>query len=197
MVWGYDLVGDAYTGANAATPDANPMDVGGHGSACASLIASFGVNADGTTYAGPYDASAPDIAALRISPGIAPQASLYALRVFGNSGSTGFASAAVNMATAIRLWQLSPIGTPLPPEIANLSPAAVTLPRTPVLSVVNMSLGSGNGFASPYNDSTVAVQNAAAAGLSMITFRGQLLRFVLRRGQPQCRHRFHFRGRHF
>ena len=172
VVWGYDLVGDAYTGGNVTAPDPNPMDTNGHGTACASLIGSFGVNADGTTYNGPYDSTAPDIAAMRISPGIAPQASLYAFRVFGTAGSTGVSSQAVNMATAIRLWQLSPVGTPLPPEVANLSPSAVTLPRTPVLSVINMSLGSGNGFASPYNEGTVAVQNATAAGLSMIISAG-------------------------
>ncbi len=172
VVWGYDLVGDAYSGTNSPVPDPNPMDTNGHGTACASLIAGFGVNSDGTTYTGSYTSVVPDISTLRISPGFAPQASLFAFRVFGTSGSTNVSSQAIDIATALRLWQLSPDGTALPPAISNLSPAAVAPPRTPVLSVINMSLGSGNGQASAYNDGTVAVQNAAAAGLSMIISAG-------------------------
>jgi hypothetical protein len=172
VIWGYDLVGDAYTGTNTPARDPNPMDTNGHGTSCGSLIAGFGVNEDGSTYTGPYDAANPNIALMRISPGIAPQAKLYSIRVFGTSGSTGVSDQAVDIATAIRIWQLSPEGTPLPPAISTLNPAPVTLPRTPVLSVVNMSLGSSNGYANPYNTSTVAVQKAADAGLSMIISAG-------------------------
>ena len=169
VVWGYDFAGDAYTGSGGSQPvrDPNPMDTNGHGTGCASLIAGFGVNPDGTTYNGSYTDTVPDIATLKISPGIAPQAKLYAFRVFGTSGSTFLAAQAIDVATAVRLWQLSPEGTALPPAIANLNPAPVAVPRTPVLSVMNQSLGSANGSANPYNTDVIAVQNAANAGLSM------------------------------
>ena len=176
VVWGYDFAGDAYTAGTGpgATPvrDPNPMDTNGHGTGCASIIAGLGVNADGSAYTGDYTSVSPDISALRISPGIAPKASLYAFRVFGTSGSTGVASQAVDVAAAVRLWQLGPEGAPYPPAIANLNPAPVAVPRTPVLSVVNMSLGSPNGVWSPHNSDVVAVQNAAATGLSMVNSAG-------------------------
>lgn len=197
VVWGYDFVGDAYNGGNGsgavpapplvttATPDPNPMCVGpqttigtttvvaanGHGAACASLIAGFGVNADGTTYTGTYDSAQPDISAMRISPGLAPQAKLYALRIFGNFGSTGFTPNAVDVATALRMWQLAPDGTPLPSAITALTGAA-TPPRTPVLSIISMSLGAANGFFSPGDPSGVSSQNAAVAGISVICSAG-------------------------
>ncbi|MBS0661073.1 MAG: S8 family serine peptidase [Verrucomicrobia bacterium] len=184
VVWGYDLAGDAYNAAGAGAalipvPDPNPMCVGpasfsgaqGHGAACASLIAGFGVNADGTTYTGPYNSTSPDISALRVSPGIAPLASLYAIRVFGNAGSSGLVGQALDITTALRIWQLSPDGTPLPPAISTLTGAAAP-PRTPVVSVTSLSLGSSNGYYSPYDSSSVAAQNAAVAGLSVIISAG-------------------------
>lgn len=184
VVWGYDLAGDNYNAAGAGAalipvPDPNPMCVGpasfsgaqGHGAACASLIAGFGVNADGTTYTGTYDASNPDISTMRVSPGIAPLASLYAIRVFGNSGSSGLVGQALDITTALRIWQLSPNGTPLPPAISSLTGAAAP-PRTPVVSVTSLSLGSSNGYYSPFDSSSVAAQNAALAGLSVIISAG-------------------------
>ncbi|MEP6600914.1 MAG: S8 family serine peptidase [Nitrospirota bacterium] len=173
VIWGYDLCGDAYSaGVTNPVPDPNPMDTNGHGTACASLIGGFGVNSDGTAYSGAYDSINPDISAMRISPGIAPRASMYSLRVFGTSGSTDLVEQALDVATAVRLWQLSPVGTPLPPAITNLNPAPVTVPRTPVISVINMSLGSSNGVYSPYDTSSVATQNAANAGISVIISAG-------------------------
>lgn len=184
VVWGYDLAGDTYNAAGAGAalipvPDPNPMCVGpasfagaqGHGAACASLIAGFGVNADGTTYAGPYNATQPDIAALRVSPGIAPLASLYAVRVFGNAGSSGVVPQALDITTALRIWQLSPMGTPLPPILANLTGAAAP-PRTPIVSVVSLSLGSSNGYYTPFDASSVAAQNAAISGMSVVISAG-------------------------
>ena len=63
----------------AADPD--PMDCNGHGSHVAGTAAGFGVNADGTTYAGPYGPSTP-FSSLRIGPGIgAAGAALRAARL--------------------------------------------------------------------------------------------------------------------
>ncbi len=58
------------------------MDCNGHGTHVAGTAAGFGVNADGTTFAGPFGTSVP-FASLRIGPGTAPGARVYALRVFG------------------------------------------------------------------------------------------------------------------
>ena len=44
------------------------------------------MNADGTAYAGPYNGSV-NTAGMGIGPGVAPQADIYALRVFGCAGA--------------------------------------------------------------------------------------------------------------
>jgi subtilisin family serine protease len=97
---GIDLVGDAYNGYNTPVPDPNPLDCGGHGSHVAGTAAGFGVTAAGTTYSGPYntDAYAPD--AFNIGPGVAPKAELYAVRVFGCTGSTDVVVEAIDWAVA-------------------------------------------------------------------------------------------------
>ena len=51
------------------------------------MAAGLGENADGTTYTGGYDAGTP-FGTMRIGPGMAPDAELYAYRVFGCEGST-------------------------------------------------------------------------------------------------------------
>ena len=102
---GIDLVGDNYNAnfsdaAHAAVPDANPLDCNGHGSHVAGTAAGLGVNADGTTYRGKYDAAAYKPHAFKIGPGVAPSADLYAVRVFGCEGSTNVVSDAINWAVA-------------------------------------------------------------------------------------------------
>ena len=87
VVGGYDFVGDEYDGDNTPQPDPNPLDCNGHGSHVAGTAAGYGVNADGSTYTGPYDTDL-DLKSLRIGPGMAPEANLWALRVFGCEGST-------------------------------------------------------------------------------------------------------------
>jgi len=91
VVGGFDFVGDDYDPDVPAfatpRPDPDPMDCNGHGSHVAGTAAGFGVNADGSTYTGAYG-PATNFDGLRIGPGIAPNAKLYALRVFGCDGST-------------------------------------------------------------------------------------------------------------
>jgi minor extracellular serine protease Vpr len=88
---GFDFVGDDYNAGDPENdvpqPDPNPLDCNGHGSHVGGTAAGFGVNADGTTYTGPYDGTTHENA-FRIGPGVAPEADLYALRVFGCAGST-------------------------------------------------------------------------------------------------------------
>ncbi|GAA1983404.1 S8 family serine peptidase [Microbacterium pumilum] len=97
---GYDFVGDDYDAnvdGSVPMPDPNPLDCNGHGSHVAGTAAGSGVADDGTTYTGPYDASTPS-KTFDIGPGVAPQADLYALRVFGCEGSSNVVVPAIDWA---------------------------------------------------------------------------------------------------
>jgi subtilisin family serine protease len=154
---GYDFAGDAYVGTNIPSPDPDPFDCNGHGTATASLIAGYGENADGSTYVLSYNATNPNMSTLRCSPGFAPHASLAALRVFGCSGSTNLVTEAIewvmgyNMNSAVAGY---PAGTHNPPFI----------------HVINMSLGANEGFADDADD--VAASNAASTGIIICSAAG-------------------------
>ncbi|MEV6243876.1 S8 family serine peptidase [Lentzea sp. NPDC051838] len=123
VVGGHDFAGDKYTGSSGSLPepDDDPMDCEGHGTHVAGTAAGFGVNADGSTYRGSY--SSVDLDALKIGPGTAPHALLYALKVFGCEGGTNLTAKALD-------WALDPNGD------GDFSDR---------LDVVNLSLGSDFG----------------------------------------------------
>ncbi|HET9188437.1 MAG TPA: S8 family serine peptidase [Acidothermaceae bacterium] len=158
VVGGYDFVGDNYNAdPNAAPPDQpyqpvphpdpNPLDCNSHGTHVAGTAAGYGENADGSTYTGAYNTSTP-FSTMKIGPGVAPQASIYALKVFGCSGSTNVVSEALD-------WALDPNGD------GNISDH---------LDVVNMSLGSDYG--SPLDPDSVAANNAMKAGVVVVVAAG-------------------------
>lgn len=154
VVGGYDFVGDAYNAdPNSETyspvrrPDDNPMDCNGHGSHVAGSAAGYGVNADGSTFAGPYDEDVP-LDTMRIGPGMAPEAQLYALRVFGCDGSTNATALAIE-------WAMDPNRDGITDDH---------------LDVVNLSLGSDYGLAD--DGDTVVVNRAAELGVSMVLSAG-------------------------
>ena len=124
VVGGYDFAGDDYHPVNnpVPVPDPNPMPCGTHGTHVAGTAAGFGVKRDGSTYAGPYD-STTAFASLRIGPGVAPEADIYALRVFGCTGATDLVPQALD-------WSLDPDGDGDPSDH---------------LDVLNLSLGSKYG----------------------------------------------------
>jgi len=95
---GADLVGDDYDGANTPTPDDNPLDCAGHGTHVAGTAAGSGVLSNGSTFTGPYDANTVASNTWNVGPGVAPQADIYAIRVFGCSGSTEQTVAAIEWA---------------------------------------------------------------------------------------------------
>ena len=147
VVGGMDFAGDAYTGANVPVPDPDPLDCNGHGSHVAGTATGFGVNADGTTFLGPWDGSVP-FGSFSIGPGVAPRAQLYSLKVFGCSGSTGLTTQAIN-------WAVDPNGDGDPSDHVD---------------VINMSLGSNFGLA---NDASAAASsNASLAGVIVVTSAG-------------------------
>ena len=150
---GYDFAGDAYNASSTNPafdtphPDFDPMDCNGHGSHVAGTIGGYGVNADGTTYMGVYGTGT-DFAGLRIGPGVAPEATLYGLRVFGCTGSTNLTTEAID-------WAVDPNGDGDPSDH---------------LDVINMSLGSPYG--SDYSDEAVASDNASMAGMVVVAASG-------------------------
>ena len=111
LLGGYDFAGPLYDADSAIpgsspvpVPDANPIDAGyrtggaGHGTHVAAIAAGYGVLADGTTFDGDY-ATLTDISDWRIGPGSAPEAGVYALKVFGDAGgSTTLTIAALDWA---------------------------------------------------------------------------------------------------
>ena len=137
VVGGIDLVGTAYDSAAAdysrRTPkvDSNPLDEGGHGSHVAGTVAGHG---DGVNT---YD-------------GVAPDASLYAIKVFGADGSTGDAVVVAGLEYAA-----DPNGD---------------LDLSDNLDVVNLSLGSSYG--NPHILYTEAMQNLSNAGTVVVASGG-------------------------
>lgn len=147
VVGGMDFAGDAYTGANIPVPDPDPLDCNGHGSHVAGTATGLGVNADGTTYLGPYDGTT-SFSSFSIGPGVAPKAQLYGLKVFGCTGSTGLTTQAIN-------WAVDPNGDGDPSDHVD---------------VINMSLGSN--FGTSTDASAAASSNAALAGVIVVTSAG-------------------------
>ncbi|MER7848655.1 S8 family serine peptidase [Kitasatospora sp. NPDC096077] len=156
VVGGKDLVGDDYNPDPSAPnhqpvphPSDNPLDCvrNGHGTHVAGTAAGYGVTADGHPYTGPYRPGL-DPAAFRVGPGAAPDAQLYAIRVFGCDGSTDRLAQALDLAA-------DPNGD------GDLGDR---------LDVVNLSLGSR--FGSPDDADSLAVDRLAELGTVVIAAAG-------------------------
>ncbi|MBM4371978.1 MAG: S8 family serine peptidase, partial [Deltaproteobacteria bacterium] len=131
-------------------PDPDPLDQDGHGTHVAGSVAGFGVDAAGATFPGPWDGSF-DPAGLRIGPGMAPEATLYALKVFGDSKD----STASALTTAALEWAVDPDGDG---DLADR------------LDVVNISLGADFGIGGGYEKEVYA--SAVAAGVLVVAAAG-------------------------
>ncbi|MFI5889870.1 S8 family serine peptidase [Actinoplanes sp. NPDC051513] len=176
---GIDLVGDSYN----ADPDSadyqpvphqdpNPLDCNGHGSHVAGTIGGYGVTADGKTYQGSYDKNTVSSHDWKVGPGVAPKASLYAVRVFGCEGSTDMTVDAIEWAVAndmdvINMSLGSPFGTADAPE----SVAADNAAKDGVIVVAS----AGNSGAAPYivgSPSTATSTISVAANDPTASFPG-------------------------
>ncbi len=156
VIGGYDFAGDDYDAdPTSATfqpnphPDPDPMDCYGlgHGTHVAGIAAGYGVNQDGSTYRGPYSNSL-DLNRFKIGPGVAPDAKIYALKVFGCSGSSDVVDAAIE-------WAVDPN------QDGNFADH---------VDVINLSLGSTYGALD--DPSTVAAENAALLGVAVVAAAG-------------------------
>ena len=103
VIGGTDFVGDDYdpaAGGAAAIPhpDPDPLDCNGHGSHVGGTAAGFGVTAAGETFAGPYDATTLGSTDFEIGPGVAPESTILAYRVFGCDGGSEVVDQAINQA---------------------------------------------------------------------------------------------------
>ncbi len=126
---GYDASGDY--GSPVPVPDPDPLDEGGHGTHVSSTAAGMEVTD-------------------KIGVGVAPDASLYALKVFGAEGSTNLTMNAIE-------WAMDPNGDG---DIADH------------VDVINMSLGSSFGPADPNDPDIIASNNAVAIGIIVVASAG-------------------------
>jgi len=165
---GIDLVGDCYGGGGAGCldvaphPDNNPLDCQGHGTHTAGTAAGFGVDTNGNTYAGSYNQNTINDNPFRIAPGMAPQADIYAVRIFGCQGGVddtvlinAMNWAFTNGMDVVNMSLGSPFGSPTDPG----SVAASNLASDGVITVV----ASGNSGPNPY------ITSSPAAGIGTLS----------------------------
>lgn len=149
-VFGVDLVGDLYApaqGVDVPIPDADPQDCTGHGTSVAGIAAGGGVRADGEPFTGPWSQSF-EPTDFRVAPGVAPGATLFAIKIFGCSDQTTMILPAMDVA-------IDPDGDGALDDR---------------LDVVNLSVGGGAGPQEPLE--AEAFRALVAAGTVLVTSAG-------------------------
>jgi subtilisin family serine protease len=184
---GYDFAGPTYNADDTdpstydptPAPDDNPIDGRGgeHGTHVSGTAAGYGLNADKTTFDGDYTKlTNQGIQDMYIGPGTAPEAGLYALKVFGDAGgSTNLTGAALDWVgqaltegkdiNVINLSLGSDYGAPDDPDNAKID----ALTARGVLPVI--ANGNADDFTdiggSPGNAEGALTVAAAATGQSL------------------------------
>lgn len=152
VIAGHDFAGNGYDaggefGSPTPTPDPDPLDCNGHGSHVAGTAAGNGVTTSGA-YAGPYNSTSTYSSnTFKVGPGVAPQAKLVALKVFGCEGSTDLTVDALEWVGAYN-------------EVLGADD----------IDVVNMSLGSS--FGHDQDPSAVATNVLVASGVVVVASAG-------------------------
>ncbi len=156
VIGGHDFVGDAYDpgqpGNDIPMPDPDPIDCdrsvsSGHGTHVAGIAAGNGVRNNGAAFLGPYDQSL-DPRSFRVMPGVAPEASIYALKVFGCRGATSVLMEALE-------WAADPNQDGDPSDRVD---------------VINGSLGNSYGIGSTTEAETIT--NLARIGTLVVAAAG-------------------------
>jgi minor extracellular serine protease Vpr len=163
---GTDLVGDAYNAddpTSVPVPDPNPLDCNGHGSHTSGTATGFGVTADGKTFHGPYNASTPSVQ-FTIGPGVAPLADLYAVRVFGCTGSTNVVVDAIDWAIQ---HDMQVISMSLGSDFGTEDDADAEASENAVNSGVIVAAASGNAGNIPYITSSPGAGEKAISVAAM------------------------------
>ena len=158
VVGGTDFVGDDYdsngeVGSPTPRPDADPLDTysNGHGTHVAAIAAGNGVLTNGLAYKGVFDSTL-DFSQFSIGPGVAPQAKLYAYKVFGGGGST--ASSIIVKALERSLD---------PNQDGNYADH---------VDVVNLSLGSPFGVMNSQDPEAEAINRLCVQGVVVVVASG-------------------------
>jgi minor extracellular serine protease Vpr len=155
---GYDFVGDSYNAVGTAAqqvphPDPNPLDcnsgsAAGHGTHVSGTLAGFGVLPNGSTYTGSYDAST-------ISAADATQ-------LFPSGWKVG-----PGVAPKADLYMYRIFGCAGSSSVVSLGIDAAVKDQ---VDVINLSLGSP--FGGQDDPTSVAVQNALDAGITVVVSAG-------------------------
>lgn len=180
---GIDLVGDSYNADPSSDnyqpvphPDSNPLDCQGHGSHVAGTAAGGGVTEDGKSYTGPYNNSIYSNK-FTVGPGVAPNADLYAIRVFGCDGSTDVVTEALDWAVKNKMQVVNmSLGSSFGTAADSDSIAAQNAQAAGIVVVAS----AGNSGPNPYITGSPAAAKgviSVAAVDSTSTFPGAKLSF--------------------
>jgi subtilisin family serine protease len=174
---GTDFVGDDYNAddpSSAPQPDKNPLDCNGHGSHTAGTLAGSGVTSGGTTYGGPYNGSTSTSPSdWNVFPGVAPQANIYAYRVFGCAGSSSIVDLAINQAVADGMNVISmSLGSDFGGADDPTSVASQNAVNDGVSVVASAGNAGGNGYMVGSPSTANGVLSVAAMDGTTPTFPG-------------------------
>ena len=177
---GFDFAGDAYNAGDphhrVPAPDPNPLDCNGHGSHTAGTMAGDGVLSTGATFAGPYDANTIKNNSWNVGPGIAPQADIYAYRVFGCTGSSAVVDLAINQAVKDGVDVISmSLGSPFGGTTDATSVAAQNAFNAGITVVASAGNNGQNGYLVGSPSTATGVLSVAAIDGSVPSYPGASL----------------------